>query len=609
MKNKGKIGIFAVAGLGILAIVAFVFAWLTFPGGSGPGFSLPAETAGVGSPAELNWQDCTGCTVSVSGSDGTVLLEQRVSGSGTLSLPTEEAGDYAVSLYGLFGNLIQQDSYQVTENRIYTEQDTFQLGESAAVRIDTDGLELTDEAWIGIYERGATPGVDDSFLWVLVSDGLPGNGIYYAMQMRGSTNLFLRYTGEYTAYLFTDGGYTPAASWDFSTIEEDGVLALRWDPDAHVDEPGDAQGFISLLGRPDAEDGEPVYICWGSDGEPLEGYDPLFILNAWDHYPVSGEIPAHTVFPEGATQVLACSAEGDKPGEVVACFTIQPELRYAEEAEEPLFTFAVLSDTHVTRRLISHNNANYWQALRQITAEAPSTELIVINGDITDNGAPGEYESLLDIEGMFPDLPAVYYTIGNHDSDKNDSDFSVLRERFLELTGTEEVYYSFEAGGSTFIMLGNEGAEGEDPDLANLSDTQLNWLDETLAEAVETNPDRPVFIFIHQPMEGTVAATFEGSDIAQSAELMEIIEKYPEAVVFSGHTHRSMTGTLALRSEDGFVSYLHDGVVCAVWDGTQDTYDSQGLVVSVYEDYIRVQGRSFADDAWLPLCNWKIGLD
>ena len=40
--------------------------------------------------------------------------------------------------------LIQQDSYQVTENRIYTEQDTFQLGESAAVRIDTDGLELTD---------------------------------------------------------------------------------------------------------------------------------------------------------------------------------------------------------------------------------------------------------------------------------------------------------------------------------------------------------------------------------------------------------------------------------------------------------------------------------
>ena len=118
----------------------------------------------------------------------------------------------------------------MTENRIYTEQDTFQLGELAAVRIDTNGLELTDEAWIGIYERGATPGVDDSFLWVLVSDGLPGNGIYYAMQMRGSTNLFLRYTGEYTAYLFTDGGYTPAASWDFSTIEEDGVLALRWEP-------------------------------------------------------------------------------------------------------------------------------------------------------------------------------------------------------------------------------------------------------------------------------------------------------------------------------------------------------------------------------------------
>lgn len=609
MKNKGKIRIVTVAGLGALAVLAFALAWLAFPGSSGPGIFLPAETAGVGKSAELNWLDCNGCTVSVTDSEGTVLLQQRVSGNGTLSLPTEEAGDYAVSLYGLFGNLIQQDRYAVTESRIYTEQDSFQLGESAAVRIDTDGLELTDDAWIGIYERDAEPGVDDSFLWVLVSDGLPGDGIYYAMQMRGSTNLFLRYTGEYTAYLFTDGGYTPAASWDFSTVEEDGVLALRWDPDVHADDPGDAQGFISLLGRPDAEDGEPVYICWGKDGEPIEGYDPLFTLNAWDHYPVSGEIPAHTVFPEGATQVLACSAEGDKPGKTVACFTIQPELRYAEAEEEPLFTFAVLSDIHITRRLVSHNNANYWRALNQIMDEAPSAGLIVVNGDITDNGAAGEYESLKDIEGLFPGLPDVYYTIGNHDGDKNRSDFSELRDRFLELTGTDTVYYSFEAGGSTFIMLGNEGAEGDDPDLANLSEAQLDWLDQTLAEAVESKPGRPVFIFIHQPMEGTVAATFEGSDIAQSAELMEIIERYPEAVVFSGHTHRSITGTLALRSEDGFASYLHDGVVCAVWDGTQDTYDSQGLVVSVYEDYIRVQGRSFADDAWLPLCNWKIGLD
>ena len=95
----------------------------------------------------------------------------------------------------------------------------------------------------------------------------------------------------------------------------------------------------------------------------------------------------------------------------------------------------------------------------------------------------------------------------------------------------------------------------------------------------------------------------------EEGELMEIIERYPESVVFSGHTHRSMTGTLALRSEDGFVSYIHDGVVSAVWDGTQDTYDSQGLAVWVYADYIRVQGRSFADDAWLPLCNWEIALD
>lgn len=609
MNKKGKIKVGIIAGLGLLAVVALVLAVVTYPGSSGPGFTLPAENAGIGNTAELFWQDCGGCKVTVTAEDGTVLLQQKVSGNGNLVLPTEAEGEYQVSLYGLFGNLIQQQSYQVTDSPIYTEQDTLQLGESAAIRVETDGLALTDDAWIGIYERGKTPGQDDSFLWSLVSDGLPGEGIYYAMQMHGSTNLFLRYTGDYTAFLFLDGGYTPVASWDFSTVEEDGVLALRWDPDVHADDPGDAQGFISLLGRPDAEDGEAVYICWGKDGEPLEGYDPLFILNAYDHYPVSGQIPAHTVFPEGANQILACATGSGKPGKVVATFTIQPELRYAEEAEEPIFTFGVLSDTHVTRRLVSHNNGNYWKALHQIVTEVPSTSFFVINGDITDNGAVGEYESVLDIEGLIPSLPKVYYSIGNHDSDKNDSDFSVLRDRFLDLTGTDEVYYSFESNDSTFIILGNEGAEGEDPDRAVLSQTQLDWLDETLSEAVTEYPGRPVFVFIHQPMEETVAATYEGSDLSDSDALRSIIEKYPEAVVFSGHTHRSITGTLALLSEDGFVSYVHDGVVSAVWDGTQDTYDSQGLVVSVYEDYIRIQGRSFADDAWLPLSNWKISLD
>ena len=106
----------------------------------------------------------------------------------------------------------------------------------------------------------------------------------------------------------------------------------------------------------------------------------------------------------------------------------------------------------------------------------------------------------------------------------------------------------------------------------------------------------------------TVAATYEVSDLSASDEVKEIVSKYPNTLVISGHTHRSLSGTVAL-VKDGNAGYLHDGVVCAVWDGVQDTDDSQGLILSVYDDHLLIEGRSFEKDAWLPLCSWRIGLD
>jgi hypothetical protein len=425
------------------------------------------------------------------------------------------------------------------------------------------------------------------------------------MQMHGSTNLFLKYTGEYTVYLFADKGYDPIASWDFSTCEEN-TLAVRWDPDANCTEAGDAQGFISLLGLPESEDGEKVWVCWGKDNQPLEGYSPIFSLNAYAHYPVSGEISAHSIFPEGATQILVCADRNGKPGDLLTSAYIQPELR-TEEQPEARLTFSVISDTHVIGRLIGKNNFRFLRALKQITDQ--SVDLIIDNGDVTDNGSEKEYRSLNRLLGMM-DLPDMYYAIGNHDSDKNASDFAPLEERFLQLTGTDKVYYSFSRENCTFVILGNEGAEGSgDPDYAYISQEQLDWLDATLAAASTENPHQPIFVFVHQPLEGTVAATFEGSDLLQSEEVAEILERYPEVVLFSGHTHRSIAGTLALRSEEGMASYVHDGVVCAVWDGVQDTDDSQGIFVSVYDDYLLISGRSFEENAQIGLCNWKIALD
>ena len=143
---------------------------------------------------------------------------------------------------------------------------------------------------------------------------------------------------------------------------------------------------LFLLDGPSSPDKESLWICWGSDNQPLKGYEPLFCLNAYDHYPVSGQISACSVFPEGATQLLACADDDGKPGEVMISVSIQPELRHTE-TEEPNFSFAAISDTHVTGFLLGHNNWNYFRALNQIMDVEPAVDLIINNGDITDNGS------------------------------------------------------------------------------------------------------------------------------------------------------------------------------------------------------------------------------
>ena len=593
----GCIGAAAAAAVGVLSMVLY----LRY-GRLSPELILTSETVGTSSEIELIWEDCYSGSVRLT-ENGQTVAEIKLDGdkNGTLTFPAQQAGEYTAELVSSSGKLLDSDQVTVTDSLIFTEQTVTQVGDAAAIRIQTD--DLGEDAWIGVYERGKTPGVDDSFLWQPVSDSIAGTSIYYPPQMRGSVNLFNRYAGKYTVYLFADEGYTVLGSWDFETQEDPDTLAMRWEPYEDVTSPGDSYGQVVLVGRPSSPDKESLWICWGSDNEPLEGYEPLFCLNAYDHYPVSGQISAHSVFPEGATQLLACADDNGKPGEVMISLSIQPELRHYE-TEEPLFTFAAISDTHVTGFPLGGNNWNYYKALNQIMDVEPKVSFIVNNGDITDNGSEKEYKVLNLIEGLVSDLPPVYYSIGNHDSDKNKSDFEQLRARFLEQTGTDEVYYSFEQDGCTFIVLGNEGAAGcNDPDYAYLSDTQLEWLDETLSQA-----EGFAFVFVHQPLFETVAATYEVSDLSDSDAVKQIVQKYPNTLVISGHTHRSISGTGELVKE-GNAGYLHDGVVCAVWDGVQDTDDSQGLVLSVYDDHILIEGRSFEKDAWLPLCSWKINLD
>ena len=96
-------------------------------------------------------------------------------------------------------------------------------------------------------------------------------------------------------------------------------------------------------------------------------------------------------------------------------------------------------------------------------------------------------------------------------------------------------YHDHWIDGYHFIFLGTEvGLEL----FCSLSEAQLAWLDDKLSE--EASSDKPVFLFLHQPLKDTVAGSLESQKwfgVTQDEELKAILAKYPQAILFTGHTH------------------------------------------------------------------------
>ena len=98
--------------------------------------------------------------------------------------------------------------------------------------------------------------------------------------------------------------------------------------------------------------------------------------------------------------------------------------------------------------------------------------------------------------------------------------------------------------GYHFIAL---NTEKDLKDQAYLSEEQLSWLEQKLAE--QADPNRPIFLTIHQSFSDVSYQTEnEGAYIgAQEERLKEILSDYPQTVIMTGHTHPSIA-----------FSYLHN---------------------------------------------------
>ncbi len=159
-------------------------------------------------------------------------------------------------------------------------------------------------------------------------------------------------------------------------------------------------------------------------------------------------------------------------------------------------------------------------------------DLVLLTGDLVNDGTPSQYDHLLDLLGPLDGIPLLPIP-GNHD------DRGELRARFptaLPAGGADDpLDLVHDLGPIRLIALDTTIPGRHDGDL---SDGQLSWLDEQLT----LSPDRPTIVAQHHPpISSGMVAMDEACGFAAHDREAEVLNRHThvEAVV-SGHLHRSL---------------------------------------------------------------------
>ena len=271
-----------------------------------------------------------------------------------------------------------------------------------------------------------------------------------------------------------------------------------------------------------------------------------------------------------------------------------------------ILTFAVWGDPQIAS----------WSALRSARVEAACADIanmaepldaLILAGDLTENGRPEEFQMLQKLlsasRNGFQKLLCVS---GNHDIRMRS--FYSQRRRFAEfvesvpggIAGSRKKYYHKTVlNGITFLMMGSDRATFE---ASHISRAQLDWLESELSESAK---DRVVFVVNHQTLKNTNGlpetwlgkGDWRGTIGKQSDAVQSIFEKHNNVFFITGHLHY---GTCATTYEDhGAFRCLSVPTVGVVNHGCMDK-PTQGYVVEVYDDHIRLRARIFGEGKYLP---------
>ncbi|MDR1478428.1 MAG: metallophosphoesterase [Planctomycetaceae bacterium] len=219
-----------------------------------------------------------------------------------------------------------------------------------------------------------------------------------------------------------------------------------------------------------------------------------------------------------------------------------PAILLGQVSELP--RFAVISDTHFENRRGEGAKVKVPKALKNLLNHKPTVDAIFVIGDLTDHGNQNEYDQMVAVfndKNSIPENVDVYLMMGfNHDKSspsatdevKNILGYSATnaQKNFLEKV-KKPLHQYIEIKGYPFITL-SEGGSRPSP----YNNEVKKFLEEKLADAAQKYPDKPIFVFTHVPSVNTCYGSWKHEGWGTEV-FTPILNRYPQAVVFSGHSH------------------------------------------------------------------------
>jgi len=197
-------------------------------------------------------------------------------------------------------------------------------------------------------------------------------------------------------------------------------------------------------------------------------------------------------------------------------------------------TIAQISDVHVRPRGILYqdavdSNRMLASAITCLNHLSPAPDLVMITGDLTDEGHPDEYAMLRELLAALR-LPFIVLP-GNHD-DRSHLRAAFGDHRYLPHDGP--LHYTMTIGDVTVIALDTSVPQLHHGELSTAS---LEWFDRALTEC----RGRPALVAMHHPPFATGIPYLDIYGMRDTAAFADVLQTHDHVDrVVVGHVHRSM---------------------------------------------------------------------